>query len=74
MAQFFQSKTQQHPTMAKKPKKKSPSAEPSSTRLSVTVPAADYDGIKKAADSKRISVAWVVHDALHRYLRTEHSR
>ena len=60
--------------MTKKSKKKIPLAEPSPTRLSVTVPAADYDSIKKAADSKRVSVAWVVRDALHRYLRTEHSR
>ena len=60
-------------TMAKKsPKKKTP--DPGSTRLSVTVPAADYDGVRKAADRMRVSVAWVVRDALHRYLRTEQSR
>jgi hypothetical protein len=56
--------------MATKTPKKKPK-EPGSTRLSVTVPAADYDGLRKAADSKRVSVAWVVRDALHRYLRVE---
>jgi len=58
--------------MAKKTPKKKP--DPGSTRLSVTVPAADYSGLRRAADRKRVSVAWIVRDALYRYLRAEQSR
>lgn len=40
-------------------------------RVSITVPADDYAELKRTADSKRVSVAWVVRDAVHEYLRNQ---
>jgi hypothetical protein len=40
-------------------------------RLSITIPAEDYADIRVTADRKRVSVAWVVRDALRQYLREQ---
>ena len=37
-------------------------------RLSVSVDAVDYADLKKIASEKRVSVAWVVRDAVAAYL------
>ena len=37
-------------------------------RLSVSVDAVDYADLKKIASEKRVSVAWVVRDAVATYL------
>ena len=38
------------------------------TRLSVTLPADHYAQLQHLATKKRVSVAWVVRDAVERYL------
>ena len=40
-------------------------------RLSITIPADDYDDIRTTADQKRVSIAWVVRDALRQYLKEQ---
>jgi hypothetical protein len=39
------------------------------TRVSITIPHDDYVDLKKTAGLKRVSLAWVVRDALRDYLR-----
>lgn len=43
-------------------------AGPSGTRLSVTLPAAHYRKMKSVAAKKKVSVAWVMRDAVDHYL------
>ncbi len=45
--------------------------EAATVRLSVTIPTDDYTDLKKTADRKRVSVAWVVRDAVQEYLRNQ---
>lgn len=40
-------------------------------RVSITIPAEDYADIKKTAEGKRVSIAWVVRDALRGYLKDQ---
>jgi hypothetical protein len=35
------------------------------------LPPEDYDDLKRAANQKRVSVAWVIRDAVHEYLRNQ---
>ena len=37
-------------------------------RMSVSVDAVDYAGLKEVAEEKRVSIAWVVRDAVAAYL------
>ncbi|MFA5909281.1 MAG: CopG family transcriptional regulator [Vicinamibacterales bacterium] len=58
--------------MAKKnPIRTTESEEANPARLSVTIPIDDYSDLKKAAERKRVSIAWVVRDAVHEYLRNQ---
>jgi Ribbon-helix-helix protein, copG family len=43
---------------------------PGTARLSVTIPADDYADLKGSAAQKRVSMAWIVRDAVHQYLRS----
>jgi hypothetical protein len=45
--------------------------EAGTTRVSISVPNDDYADLKKAALQKRVSVAWVVRDAVHEYLKNQ---
>ena len=56
--------------MAKSPKPPH-NRESATARLSITIPPEDYADIKTTADRKRVSIAWVVRDAIHQYLRNE---
>jgi hypothetical protein len=47
------------------------SADGATVRVSVSIPADDYADLKRAARSKRVSVAWVVRDAVHEYFRNQ---
>lgn len=38
-------------------------------RTTVSVPTADYGQLERIAGEKKVSVAWVVRDAIDRYLR-----
>jgi metal-responsive CopG/Arc/MetJ family transcriptional regulator len=40
-------------------------------RVSVTFPADQYAAIEKIAKEKRVSIAWVVREAVRRYLEPE---
>lgn len=40
-------------------------------RLSITIPVEDYADIKTTATRQRVSIAWVVRDAIHQYLRNQ---
>ena len=44
-------------------------AESGSTRVSITVPNSDYNELRLVAKDKRVSVAWVVREAVTHYLR-----
>jgi hypothetical protein len=46
-------------------------SQPSGVRLSVTIPAADYDDLRRSAADKRVSLAWVIRDAIGQYLRDQ---
>jgi hypothetical protein len=38
------------------------------TRISVTLPPNDYDSVVRMAHSKRVSTAWIIRDAVEKYL------
>ena len=59
--------------MAQRSDRKPPRSEPAA-RLSITIPADDYTGLKETADRKRVSIAWVVRDAVHTYLQRRTGR
>ena len=42
-----------------------------STRTTITVPAEDYEELERIAEKKKVSVAWVVREAVHRFLTAE---
>lgn len=46
-------------------------AEAESIRLSISIPAQDYADIKQTAETKRVSIAWVVRDAVRLYLKDQ---
>jgi hypothetical protein len=51
---------------------KKPNEKPNvSVRTTVSVPAGDYAELERIALRKKVSVAWVVRDAVERYLRNE---
>ena len=57
--------------MAKhKPITPSPDSTPGGTRLSVTLPADHYRQMQQVAARKKVSMAWVVRDAVDHYLAT----
>ena len=53
----------------KKPRRQEPAA-----RVSVSFPGDDYIALKAEAAAKRVSVAWVVRDAVYAYLRRRTGR
>ena len=53
--------------MVKRSKKASEQTS-NTTRISVTIPAAHYAELERIAKEKRVSVAWVVRDAIRDYL------
>ncbi len=50
---------------------KSMGAEPSTVRVSVTLPVDEYGDLKRLAEGNRVSVAWLVRDAVTRYLQDQ---
>ena len=46
-------------------------AEKSTTRISVTFTPEQYGGLVEQANAKKVSVAWVVRDAVDHYLQSE---
>lgn len=43
-------------------------ADTKQTRLSVSLPAGDYEHLNRLAKRKRVSLAWIVRDAVRQYL------
>jgi len=39
--------------------------------MSITIPADDYEDLKRLADRNRVSIAWVVRDAIQDYLKRQ---
>ena len=52
-------------------KPKNTGAEPSTTRLSVTLPADEYHELKHLSERNRVSVAWLVRNAVTDYLQAQ---
>lgn len=52
----------------KKTKKKT---EPAKTRVSVSFAGKHYQQMQALAEKKKVSLAWVVRDAVEKYLETE---
>lgn len=42
-----------------------------SVRISVTVPATDHHELERIAEARRVSLAWVVRDAITQYLAAQ---
>jgi hypothetical protein len=51
-----------------KPIASSPDSTPGGTRLSVTLPADHYRQMQQVAANKKVSMAWVIRDAVDHYL------
>jgi metal-responsive CopG/Arc/MetJ family transcriptional regulator len=49
-------------------------AAPQATRASVTFPSVVYADVEALAKSKKVSVAWIVRDAVERYVAEEQKR
>lgn len=57
--------------MIAKTKQAKPATATQATRASVTFPPEIYSTLEAIAKSKKVSVAWVVRDAIDRYLLEE---
>lgn len=42
-----------------------------SVRSTVSIPADQYEELQRIADKKRVSIAWVIRDAIEHYLAAE---
>ena len=42
-------------------------------RASISLPSDLYEGIERIARTKKVSIAWVVRDAVEKYLESEES-
>lgn len=51
--------------------KQAPPPDDTTVRVSVSFRGEEYADLKRTADAKRVSVAWVVRDAVHEYLRSQ---
>lgn len=43
-------------------------------RTTISMPHSDYEQLEHIADYKKVSIAWVVRDAIERYLCSEPAR
>ena len=41
------------------------------TRITVTIPPQDYAVVRNMAKSKKVSAAWIVRDAVEKYIQNE---
>jgi metal-responsive CopG/Arc/MetJ family transcriptional regulator len=42
-------------------------------RASISLPPELYEGVERVAQAKKVSIAWVVRDAVEKYLESEKS-
>jgi len=60
--------------MKRPPRSRHPVPGESVTRLSISIPAEDKAALEKIAVEKKVSLAWVLREAVSRYLEDERSR
>lgn len=53
--------------------KKNNAQKQKTVRTTVSMPLSDYEHLELIADSKKVSIAWVVREAIEQYLRSENS-
>jgi hypothetical protein len=41
------------------------------TRISVTLPPGDYDVVCRLAKAKKVSAAWIIRDAVEKYIQAD---
>jgi hypothetical protein len=41
------------------------------TRISVTIPPGDYDVVCRLAKAKKVSAAWIIRDAVEKYIQAD---
>lgn len=55
--------------MRKKPSPRSTTGQQASgTRITVTIPPQDYAAVRSMAKNKKVSAAWIVRDAVEKYI------
>ena len=59
--------------MKRPPRSRHPIAGESVTRLSISISAEDKAALEKIALEKKVSLAWVLRDAVSKYLEAGHS-
>ncbi len=59
--------------MKRPPRSRHPVPGESITRLSISIPAEDKAALEKIAVEKKVSLAWVLRDAVSKYLEADHS-
>lgn len=58
--------------MRKKPSPRTTTGQQASgTRITVTIPPQDYAAVRSMAKNKKVSAAWIVRDAVERYIKGE---
>ena len=58
--------------MRKKPSPRNTTGQRSSgTRITVTIPPQDYSAVRSMAKNKKVSAAWIVRDAVEKYIQRE---
>jgi hypothetical protein len=48
-----------------------PTGRSNGTRITVTVPPRDYEVVRSMAKDKKVSAAWIVRDAVEKYIQRE---
>ena len=58
--------------MRKKPSPRTTTEQQASgTRITVTIPSQDYAAVRSMAKNKKVSAAWIVRDAVEKYIQGE---
>ena len=58
--------------MRKKPSPRTTTGQQASgTRITVTIPPQDYAAVRSMAKKKKVSAAWIVRDAVEKYIQRE---
>jgi len=58
--------------MRKKPSPRTTTGQQASgTRITVTIPPQDYAAVRSMAKNKKVSAAWIVRDAVEKYIQRE---
>jgi hypothetical protein len=55
----------------KDPPSNTPRQRSNGTRITVSIPRQDYDVVLRMAKEKKVSAAWIVRDAVEKYIQGE---